>query len=122
LNAGATAESAMSADRLLTADILSLALEADGPAPDEVVAGSPRTSSRTLGRRGDAEMGVWQLTAGTVTDVEADEVFVVLAGDGTVTFADGSAIELRPGVVVRLHAGDRTVWAVRETLRKIYIM
>jgi uncharacterized cupin superfamily protein len=110
-----------SADRILSADILALELETDGPAPEDVIAGSPRTSSRALGRVGETEVGVWQLTEGTVTDTEVDEVFIVLAGDGTVAFPDGSEIELRPGVAVRLHAGDRTVWTIRETLRKIYI-
>lgn len=66
---------------------------------------------------------MWEHTPGTSTDVEADEVFVVLAGAATVSF-DGPAlepIELRPGSVVRLTAGMRTVWTVRETLRKVYL-
>jgi len=45
----------------------------------------------------------------------------VLAGAGSVTFADGSAITLRPGVLVRLHEGDRTTWEVTERLRKLYV-
>ncbi len=48
-------------------------------------------------------------------------LFVVLAGAGTVAFEDGSVLTLAPGVVVRLHAGDRTVWTVTETLRKLYV-
>ena len=50
-----------------------------------------------------------------------DEVFLVLSGRGTVTFADGGAIDLRPGVLVRLHAGDQTTWTVTERLRKLYL-
>jgi uncharacterized cupin superfamily protein len=116
------AQPGTSADRILTADILTLELETDGPAPEDVVSGSPRTSSRVLGQVGETEVGVWQLTEGAVTDTEADEIFIVLAGEGTVAFPDGSEVELRPGVAVRLHAGDRTVWTIRETLRKIYIV
>jgi uncharacterized cupin superfamily protein len=41
-------------------------------------------------------------------DVEADEVLLVLAGAGRVVLEDGSALDLRPGVLVRLHEGDRT--------------
>jgi uncharacterized cupin superfamily protein len=108
-------------NRILADDVLTAELQADGPEPGDVVAGSPRASSRALDRIGETEVGVWQLTEGTVTDTEADEVFVVVAGRGTVAFPDGSEIELRPGTAVRLHAGDRTVWTVRETLRKIYI-
>ncbi|WUP39433.1 acetate--CoA ligase family protein [Streptomyces europaeiscabiei] len=54
------------------------------------------------------------LTAGAVRDVEVDEVFVVLAGEATVRFETGESIELAPGVVVRLHAGERTEWEVRS--------
>lgn len=70
---------------------------------------------------GTAEVGIWELTPGVVTDVESDEVFVVVAGRGAVIFADGSSIELRPGTVVRLVAGDRTTWEITETLRKVYL-
>ena len=44
--------------------------------------------------------------------VEADEVFVVLAGSATLEFEEPPLppVELAPGVVVRLSAGMRTVW------------
>ena len=54
-------------------------------------------------------------------DTEADEVFVVLAGRGTVEFEDGEVVTLAPGVAVRLRAGERTTWTVTETLRKVYV-
>lgn len=57
---------------------------------------------------------------GSSTDVEADELFIVLSGAATVRFADGGVIELGPGSVGRLHEGQRTVWTVTETLRKVY--
>jgi uncharacterized cupin superfamily protein len=68
------------------------------------------------------ELGVWEITSGIVTDVEADEVFVVLSGRGRVEFDDDSSIALAAGTVVRLRAGDRTRWIVYETLRKIYVL
>ena len=47
---------------------------------------------------------------------------VVLSGDASVAFDDGSpTIDLRPGSLVRLHAGQRTTWTVRETLRKVFV-
>ena len=69
-------------------------------------------------------IGVWEHTPGVSTDVEADEVFVVLSGSATVSFDDPALepIELRAGSVARLTAGMRTVWTVRETLRKVYIL
>jgi uncharacterized cupin superfamily protein len=64
---------------------------------------------------------VWEHTAGTSVDIEVDEVFLVLAGNGTVTFDTGETVGLVPGRLVRLHAGERTTWTVRETLRKVYV-
>lgn len=70
---------------------------------------------------GAAEVGTWEMAPGTDHDTEVDEVFVVLAGRGTVTFEDGDVIDLAPGVAVRLTAGERTTWVVTETLRKVYV-
>jgi len=96
---------------------LVLALE---PLPaEQVVAGTPSTGYVELT---DA-IGVWEHTPGTSTDVESDEVFVVLSGSGTLSFDDPALepVELQAGSVVRLAAGMRTLWTVRETLRKVYI-
>ena len=90
----------------------------EGPA---VVSGAPATGFRALTAVAGVEVGIWEMTPGTATDVEADEVFVVLSGSGTVDFSDGSSLELRPGSTVRLHAGDQTRWTIRETLRKVYM-
>ena len=75
---------------------------------------------------GDAarrEIGVWEMTPGAMTDVEVDEVFVVLSGAATVEFdrARAAAHRARAGSVVRLTAGMRTTWTVHETLRKVYV-
>lgn len=92
---------------------------------DQLVAGSPATGHLVLDRTADGArtVGVWEMTPGTMRDVEADEVFVVLSGDATVAFErpEAPSIELGPGSVVRLEAGMRTVWTVRETLRKVYV-
>jgi uncharacterized cupin superfamily protein len=79
------------------------------------------TASVVLVAEGELEVGVWEAGPGTDADVEADEIFVVLSGAGSVTFADGSRIELRSGTLVRLQAGDRTTWEVTERLRKLYL-
>ncbi|MCT9821278.1 cupin domain-containing protein [Microbacterium sp. W1N] len=87
----------------------------------QVVAGSPATGSVDLDE--DMGVGVWEMTPGAMTDTEIDEVFVVVAGSATVEFTDPPqpAIELAVGDVVRLESGMRTVWTVRETLRKVYL-
>lgn len=106
----------MAADaRLVTADVFSAELAVDGSSAALAAA------SVALTRVGGAEVGLWEAGPGADDDVEEDEVFLVLAGHGSVRFDDGSSIELRPGVLVRLVAGDRTRWEITERLRKLYV-
>jgi uncharacterized cupin superfamily protein len=100
----------------------SLLVEHSDVAPDQVVAGAPRTGISPLGRFGEREVGVWEMTPGVMRDVETDEVFVVLSGVATVEFDDGATpLRLVAGDVVRLAEGATTVWTVTETLRKVYL-
>ena len=107
----------------IVTDAASLELDLEPLPADQVVQGSPATGFAELGGFGGTELGVWEHTPGASTDVEADEVFVVLSGSATVSFDDPTLepIELRAGSIARLTAGMRTVWTVRETLRKVYI-
>ncbi|TXN28113.1 cupin domain-containing protein [Lacisediminihabitans profunda] len=104
-----------------------LDLELEAVAGEQVVAGEPMTGSAVLCTRGAGdigaeEIGVWEMTPGSMRDVESDEVFVVIAGRATVRFDhDGTVLQLGPGTVGRLAAGQRTVWTVTETIRKVYI-
>ena len=102
-------------------DALAVAVPLTAVSPAQIVSGSPKTGSMDLDE--DMGVGVWEMTAGAMRDTEIDEVFVVVAGSGTVEFTDPpqDPIELRPGSVVRLEAGMQTVWTVHETLRKVYL-
>jgi uncharacterized cupin superfamily protein len=92
-------------------------------ATEGVVAGEPRIGELGLGVVGGAEVGVWEITAGVADDTEVDELFVVLSGRARVEFLDeGRSIELGPGSIARLRAGQRTRWHVAETLRKVYVI
>lgn len=104
-------------------DAVALHLAHESLPTDEVVSGAPTTASRVLATHGGGEVGVWEMTPGAASDVESDEVFVVLAGHARIEFVDPAlpAIEVGPGAVVRLAEGQRTVWTVTETLRKIYV-
>ncbi|GAA3528640.1 cupin domain-containing protein [Nocardioides daeguensis] len=97
------------------------ALEVPHEPADDIVAGTPTTGLVELGTFRDVALGIWEITPGVVRDVEADEVFVVLEGEGAVRFEDGSEIELAPGAIVRLHEGERTEWTIRTRLRKVYL-
>ncbi|MEO5662805.1 MAG: cupin domain-containing protein [Nocardioides sp.] len=103
------------AARLISDDVLTERVETDG------VSAILATASTTLTHASTWEIGLWEAGPGTDTDVEIDEVFLVLAGAGAVTFEDGSTLALRPGVIVRLVAGDRTTWTITDRLRKLYL-
>lgn len=104
------------------ADALGLAMPHMPVGDDQVLEGSPAAGAIALGSYAGREVGVWEHTPGTSTDVEADELFIVLSGRATVTFVDEErVVHLRPGSVMQLFAGQRTQWAVTETLRKVYM-
>lgn len=105
-------------------DVLQVALNAEAFPDDQVIAGAPDSGWLPVAELAGVEVGVWQMTPGVVTDVEADEIFCVIAGSGMVEFLDpaAEAIELRPGVLVRLQAGWRTRWTITQTLRKIAVV
>jgi uncharacterized cupin superfamily protein len=107
---------------LLTEDARSMPLEHHRVAAADVVGGVPTTGTGPLLASRGVELGVWEITSGIVTDIEAEEIFVVLAGRGRVEFDDGSSLLLESGSIVHLRAGDRTIWTIYETLRKVYIM
>jgi uncharacterized cupin superfamily protein len=89
--------------------------------PADVVAGEPQTGAAAFATIASSEVGVWEHTAGTSRDVEVDEIFLVLSGSGTVSFGGGETVDLVPGRLVRLHAGELTTWTVTDTLRKVYV-
>jgi uncharacterized cupin superfamily protein len=94
--------------------------------PSTILAGSPTTYEGEIATAplpGGAELatGVWRCTEGTVTDVEADETFVVLSGRATIDH-DGTSHEVGPGDVCVLPAGAETTWTIHETLTKVFVI
>lgn len=85
-------------------------------------AGPIATGVEMLAAGDQLEVGVWEHPVGVSTDVETEEVFVVLSGRGRITLEDGRVLELRPGIVGVLDAGTRTTWEIDETLRKVWVV
>jgi uncharacterized cupin superfamily protein len=110
------------AERSESLDPMAIELEPWPLEAEQIVAGDPRVSGRVLDTSADGrvERGVWQHTAGVSRDTESDELFVVLTGRATIEVEDGPSLEVGPGSVGLLHAGDRTTWRVHETLRKVF--
>ena len=91
-------------------------------ADEQVLEGRPAVAERALWTSPDGavESGLWEITPGVSTDVEAAEVFLVVSGRATVEIEEGPTLELGPGAVGAFAGGERTVWRVQETLRKLY--
>lgn len=99
-------------------------LKYEAVVPEKVLEGSPTTGYKDLGVWKGLEVGVWEMTPGSMRDTEVEEIFVVIAGDATLTrTVEGKevAIELSPGVVCHLEEGEENRWDVRVALRKIYL-
>jgi uncharacterized cupin superfamily protein len=90
--------------------------------PSQVVSGNPQVSSHELVETEALAVGIWQHTTGVSTDVEVNEIFVVLSGLATIEVAGGPTLQVGPGDVGVLEAGAKTTWTVHEDLRKIYII
>jgi hypothetical protein len=90
--------------------------------PSQVVSGDPQVAERVLWSSADRRRhrGVWQHSVGVSTDVEVDEVFVVVSGRATIEVEGGPTLEVGPGDVGVFGAGARTTWRVHETLRKVF--
>jgi uncharacterized cupin superfamily protein len=87
---------------------------------DKVVSGNVTTGAIELAQNNSLQTGVWEHSVGVSTDVEVDEVFVILSGKGRV-YVNGAILELYPGVVGTLTAGAETRWEIDETIRKVYV-
>jgi uncharacterized cupin superfamily protein len=90
--------------------------------PESVLDGDPQVSSLELWASADGTQsrGIWQITPGVVTDVEVQEMFVVVSGRATIVIEGGPTLEVGPGDVGFFEAGACTTWTVHETLRKVY--
>ena len=89
----------------------------------QVESGTPETGILELEDFAGMSIGVWEHTAGISTDTELDEVFIVISGEATIEFINDETppLEVSAGDIVRLTAGAKTRWIVRDHLRKIYV-
>ncbi|GED83409.1 cupin domain-containing protein [Streptomyces sp. 6-11-2] len=97
-------------------------LEPEPLDPEQIVSGTPEVTGKVVWESADGRQirGIWQITPGVVTDVEADELFVVISGSATIEVEGGATLHVGPGDMAVLREGDRTKWTVHETLRKAY--
>lgn len=95
-------------------------LTLDAPRSGRVLAGDPVTSSIVLPSDGKVRYGIWQIAPGTAVEVAPRGMFAVLSGHATIAVDDGPTFDVGPGDVCIWDGGERTIWTVHETLRKVY--
>ncbi|MDV3126017.1 cupin domain-containing protein [Mycobacterium sp. 21AC1] len=84
--------------------------------------GTPVESVHVLHSDAGGRSGIWECTPGSFDSARNGdtELMYFLTGAGTITTADGTVHEIRPGVVLVAPDGWRGTWDIRETVRKIY--
>lgn len=90
------------------------------PEPGSVLAGNPVSSNTVLTGDHKVKYGIWQITPGTSVQVASTGMFVVLSGRATVAVDGGPTFDIGPGDVCIWDGGERTIWTVHETLRKVW--
>lgn len=109
-----------------TVNSLAVSLSHEPVPVEQAVAGDPSTAAKELGEIFGVEFGLWEMSAGTMTDVESEELFVVLSGSATVQIHakngfEAAELRLVPGTVCHLSEGMHTSWTLHEPLRKMYL-
>lgn len=108
-------------DRILTADAFTTPLRRASHPGIWTEGGWPTAATEPLAELGSVAVSLWEMTEGVVADIENDECLLVLRGAGSIRFEDGDLVELAPGAMVRLSAGERTEWTVTQTLRAVLV-
>ena len=104
-------------------DVLSATLTDAGRVPG-ATPGSALTSELVLYEDGRTETGIWQVTPGGFDAFHGAyvEFMHFVAGEATITTADGQVHEVRPGIALTVPSGWRARWEVRQTVRKTYVI
>ena len=106
-DAAARAADSMDAVSSFAVHIVDADLEPEPLDPASILEGTPETTGVVLFESGDGRVtrGLWQCTPGRVTDVEADEMFVVVSGRATHRVRGRRVDRCRAGRRVRSRGG-----------------
>jgi uncharacterized cupin superfamily protein len=107
------------------AHAITVGIQHEDVAAQQIISGAPQTGLVELGVWNGFDAGVWEMTPGAMSDIEVDELCIILSGAGVVQrVIDGRTMnqELAPGVVLGLREGEETVWTVTSTVRKVYLV
>lgn len=105
-------------------DVVTARLESLGAWPPGVAptSGAPEAFALELSHDGHVQTGIWECTPGSFPSRRDGccELMHFVAGDATITDADGTVRAVRPGVVIFVPDGWRGTWDIRATVRKTY--
>ena len=105
-------------------DVLAAKLEPLGAWPPGVapISGEPQAFAFEMSDDGHVQTGIWECTAGSFPSKRDGccELMHFVAGDATITDADGTVREVRPGAVIFVPDGWRGTWNIRQMVRKTY--
>ena len=112
-------------DHLLRFDLASVTPEHGAPAPDRVLAGSPRFTTWNLEETPDGKVfsGIWEATPGKWRVAYDEWEFCsILSGRSIVQADDGPPEGFGPGDSLVIRPGFAGTWEVVETTRKLYVI
>lgn len=92
-------------------------------ATERVTEGTPETRLAESVSGESLKSGFWEVTPGRFTTAPrgADEVIHIISGSGVLRSADGTSVDLAPGVSFLMEDGFVGEWEIREQLRKFYV-
>jgi Predicted enzyme of the cupin superfamily len=97
--------------------------EEGAPAPDRLIAGTPRFLTWNVEERDGLYAGIWQSTPGKWRIVYDEwEYCRILEGVSIITEENGAAVTVRAGDSFVIRPGFRGTWEVVETTRKDYVI
>ena len=107
----------------MSIDVMSAPLADAGRVPG-AESGSAHTGELVLYEDERMQSGIWEVTPGAFDAAHGAyvEFMHFVAGEATITAADGQVHEVRPGVALTVPPGWRGRWEVRETVRKTYVI
>jgi uncharacterized protein len=91
-------------------------------ASERVTEGEPQTRLAESVSGESFKSGLWEVTPGRFTTAPRgwDEVIHIVSGSGVLRSADGTSVELKPGVSFLMEDGFVGEWEIREQLQKFY--
>lgn len=106
----------MTSDSFKAAD---MQLQVFPTAPERLTPGTEIKAAQLWSREDGGEVvAVWEMTPGTLTDVQGNEAFVILSGRARIDFPDGRSFEAGSGEAIVIAPGDVCSFTALETVRK----